>query len=238
MSKSSCDAASFGVVLGIYRTGFEGPTHLGAAPAWAGRFNVPEVDVGWIGQGGQATHQLEQVISQPLASSTNSPLPSLRHFVPVSLRARLLSTDNQPSPSCLSVSHSPVCSNLPASASRLSGREPPPCPLPCPLHPSEDTRKQSLRSQPPRILSRDHTAPSISLPSSRRKLTTESEHTATRSSAASPPHTTMAESSNADAGETRPTYKRLSGLIGSCDTRIAGLVDLTARRGLTHPPFP
>lgn len=74
--------ASFGVTLGIYRTGFEGSTCLGAAPAWAGRFNVPEVDVGWIRQGGQATHQLEQVISQPLTSSTDSPLPSLRAGFP------------------------------------------------------------------------------------------------------------------------------------------------------------
>lgn len=181
------------------------------------------VDVGWIGQGGQATHQLEQVISQPLASSTDSPPPSLRHFVPVSLRARPLSTDNQTSPYCLFVSLSPIYSNLPASASCLSGREPPPCPLPCPLHPSEDTRKQPSRTQHPRISNRDHTAPSVARPSSRRNPNTESEYTATRSSAASPPHTTMAESSSADAGETQPTSGRLLCLRRSRYMRAASL---------------
>lgn len=175
----------------------------------------------------------------PASSLINQLSTSVTSSLRARFPARPTAVDRQPtSPSCLFVSHSPVCSNLPASASHLSGRETPPRPLPCPLHPSEDTRKQSLRSEPPRILSRDHTAPSTSLPSSRRKPTTEFEHTATRSSAASPPHTTMAESSNADAGETRPTYRRLSGLIGSCDTRIAGLVDLMARLGLTHPPCP
>lgn len=93
--------------------------------------------------GGQATHQLEQVISQPLASSTNSPL---RHLVPVSLRARLLSTPTS-LPVCLFVSHCPICSDLPASASCLSGREPPPCPLP-PSSASDRGHAQTIITQP------------------------------------------------------------------------------------------
>lgn len=126
--KATAMQASFGVALGIYRTGFARPLgiHVLGCSTYLGRpFQCARRGRRMDWTGGQATHQLEQVISQPLASSTTSPL---RHFVPVSLRARLLSTSNLPS--CLFVSHSPVCSDLPASASCLPGREPPPAPSP------------------------------------------------------------------------------------------------------------
>lgn len=142
-----------------------------------------------------------------------------------------------PLPVCLSVTlpFVPIYLPLPAVCLVENRRLAPS--LPCPLHPSEDTRKQSLRTHP-RISSRDHPAPSVARPSLQRKPTTESEHTATRSSAASPPHITMAESSSADAGETRPTSGRLPRLIGSCYTRIASVVDLFARLVLILPSFP
>ena len=117
---------AFGVALGICRTGFArllGFHVFGCSTCWAlpCRFNVPDADVGWIGQGAKQPIQLEQVISQPLASSPTSPL---RHFVLVSLRARLLSTPT--SLLVCFVSHSPVCSNIHPSASCLPGRVPSP----------------------------------------------------------------------------------------------------------------
>lgn len=176
-----------------------------------------------------ATDGLDRGPSNPSIRAGHLPASSLinrlstslhRHFVPVSLRARVLSTSTSLTV-CLSVIL-PVCSNSPAPASCLSGREPPPVSLPRPLHPSEDTRKQSLRSQQPRISSRGQTAPSAARTSSRRKIATEPERTATRSSAASPPHSMMAESSSADAGETRHRHLGASsGYQGAANTRTA-----------------
>lgn len=94
-----------------------------------------------LGPGGQATHQLEQVISQPLASSTTSPL---RHFVPVSLRARLLSTPTS-LPVCLSVilPFVATCPHLPAVC--LAENRHPPLPL---FIASERGHAQTIITQP------------------------------------------------------------------------------------------
>ena len=119
-----------------------------------------------LDRGPSKPHHLEQVISQPLASSTNSPLC---HFVPVSLRTRLLSTSTS-LPVCVSVFLpfvQPTCLCQLSVWPRTVA-----CPLPHPLHPSEDTREQSLRNRQPRISSCDHTAPSVAPASSGRNITT------------------------------------------------------------------
>lgn len=136
--------ASFGVALGIYRTGFARPLgiHVLGCSTYLGRpFQCARRGrrMGWTG--GQATHQLEQVISQPLASSTTSPL---RHFVPVSLRARLLSTSTS-LPVCLSVilPFVPICLLLPAVCLAENHRLPPP-----PSIASERGHAQTIITQP------------------------------------------------------------------------------------------
>lgn len=109
--------------------------------------NVPGLEerTDGLDRGAKQPIHLEQVISQPLDSSTISPL---RHFGLVSQRTRLLSTSTPPP--CLFASHSPVCSNFHPSASYLSGRVLLPFPsLTDFLHPNNDTRIPITAHSPP-----------------------------------------------------------------------------------------
>lgn len=144
--------SGFARLLGFHVAGCSSAAH---AAAWPARFNVPDVEERMdLDRGAKQPINLEQVISQPLASSTTSPL---RHFVLVSL-ARPTTVDSRHQPPSLSVlsvillfvAKFPSFRQLPAWPSTSL------C-LPPPLtrstysirHPSSDTRITTTAPQAP-----------------------------------------------------------------------------------------
>lgn len=126
--KATAMQPAFGVALGIYRTGFARPLGihvLGCSTCLGRPFQCARRGRRMDWTGGPSNPSIRAGHLPASSLINNSPL---RHFVPVSLRARLLSTSTS-LPVCLSVIL-PFDSNLLASASCLSGREPPPAPSP------------------------------------------------------------------------------------------------------------
>lgn len=119
---------AFGVVLGIYRTGFARPLGihaLGCSTCLGRPFQCARRGRRMDWTGGP---------SNPSIRAGHLPASSLiNHLSTPSLRARFPARPTAVDinlPPCLFVSHSPVCSYLPTSVSCLSGRKPPPVPSP------------------------------------------------------------------------------------------------------------
>lgn len=180
---------------------------------------------GWIGQGVQATHQF-RAGHLPASSLIN-------HISTSSLRARFPARPTVVDinlPPCLLVSHSPVCSNSPPSASCLSGRAP--LSLPYPIYSIRARTRADIHCASISPVSRAATALRHRSPPHRHDERLQRYNTITPRGARllAPPHFTMAESSSADAGKTRSTHVRLVWSTRSCDTRNASVADATAAK--------